>query len=108
MVGAINTKIYTKYTLSLPPESWYKPVEGIILKQSRGELQEPFNEDVDITARNVVRDTLRGSRGMIWRGGEAGTAKYLSWMLPIWIRERILHSKRGVYDLKKPIREEHS
>ncbi|KAI0842741.1 putative short-chain dehydrogenase/reductase [Hypoxylon sp. FL0890] len=53
MIGAINTQIYTKYEMALPQDSYYKPIEDIIASQARGELQEPVNEPVHITARNV-------------------------------------------------------
>ncbi|MCJ1386712.1 hypothetical protein MMC17_009838 [Xylographa soralifera] len=100
MVGAIGTQIYKKHEMTLPLDSYYKPIEDIIQKQARGELQEPNNEPVDATARNIVSDTLRGCRGQIWRGGEAGRASILSWLIPTAVRERILHSDRGVYLLK--------
>ncbi|RDW58828.1 LijC [Coleophoma cylindrospora] len=100
MVGAIGTTLYNGHEVSLPQGSYYKPIEEYIKKQSRGEMQEPFNESVDVTARNLVRDTLAGCRGQIWRGGEAGRASILSWLVPTALRERILHSERGLYKLK--------
>ncbi|RMZ74829.1 hypothetical protein DV737_g5696, partial [Chaetothyriales sp. CBS 132003] len=78
MVGAIGTHLYANHEVSLPEGSYYTPIEAQIKKQSQGEMQEPFNEDVDITARNIVKDTLAGRRGQIWRGGEAGRASILS------------------------------
>jgi len=101
MVGAIGTQIYTKYEMTLPADSWYKPIEDIIRKQARGELQEPNNEPVDVTARNIVRDTLGGRRGKIWRGGEAGAASIGSWLLPTWFLEWMLHQQRGLYQLRQ-------
>ncbi|KAG8407724.1 putative secondary metabolism biosynthetic enzyme [Metarhizium acridum] len=100
MVGAIGTQLYNGHEVSLPPDSYYKPIEQIIKKQSRGEMQAPFSEPVDVTARNLVKDTLRGRRGQIWRGGEAGRASVLSWLLPTKLREKILHAERGLYQLK--------
>ncbi|KAL7625006.1 NADPH-dependent 1-acyl dihydroxyacetone phosphate reductase [Parahypoxylon ruwenzoriense] len=100
MVGAIGTHLYNRPDFALPPDSYYKDIETTIRKQSRGEMQAPFNEPVDVTARNIVRDTLAGRRGQIWRGGEAGRASILSWLVPTAIRDRILHSNRGLYELK--------
>nr|AMJ52082.1 lijC [Ascomycota sp. F53] len=100
MVGAIGTQLYDNHEVSLPEGSYYKPIEETIKKQSRGEMQEPFNEPVDVTARSLVKDTLAGRRGQIWRGGEAGRASVLSWLVPTALRERILHSERGLYQLK--------
>ncbi|KAI1134065.1 putative short-chain dehydrogenase/reductase [Hypoxylon sp. FL0543] len=101
MIGAINTQLYTKHETTLPQGSYYKPIEGIIAKQVRGELQEPNNEPVHITARNVVRDTLGGRHGKIWRGGEAGAASIGSWLLPTTFLEWFLHQKRGLYQLRQ-------
>ncbi|ROW12026.1 hypothetical protein VPNG_05281 [Cytospora leucostoma] len=50
MVGATGTGIYTNGNgpeMTLSADSWYKPIEEIIGKQARGELQEPHNEPVD-------------------------------------------------------------
>lgn len=101
MVGAVGTNIYTKYEMALPADSWYKGIESIIGKQARGELQEPNNEPVDVTARNIVRDTLGGCRGKVWRGGEAGAASVGSWLLPTRFLEWMLHQQRGLYELRQ-------
>ncbi|KAI1098448.1 putative short-chain dehydrogenase/reductase [Jackrogersella minutella] len=101
MVGAVRTQIYAHNKMVLPQNSYYKPIEDIIGKQARGELQEPFNEPPDVTARNIVRDTLSGRRGKIWRGGEAGAASVGSWLLPTSFLEWFLHQKRGLYELRQ-------
>ncbi|KAF2235381.1 putative short-chain dehydrogenase/reductase [Viridothelium virens] len=100
MVGAMGTQLNDNREVSLPPGSYYKPVEETIKKQSRGEMQESLNEPVDVTARSLVKDTLVGRRGQVWRGGEAGRASILSWLIPTALRERILHTERGIYQLK--------
>lgn len=100
MVGAIGTQLYDNQEISsLPPGSYYEPIEDFIKRQARGEMQAPFNEPVDVTARNLVKDTLSGRRGQIWRGGEAGRASILSWLVPTSLREKILHADRGIYSL---------
>ncbi|KAM0279896.1 hypothetical protein ACHAQH_004336 [Verticillium albo-atrum] len=101
MVGATNTQIYSNKDVALPVDSWYKPIEAFIQKQARGALQEPNNEPVEVTARNIVRDTLSGRRGKIWRGGEAGMASVGSWLFPTQFVERILHSQRGLSELRR-------
>ncbi|KAL1881217.1 hypothetical protein Daus18300_001068 [Diaporthe australafricana] len=102
MVGAIGTNLYeNKAPFALPPDSYYKPIEGIIASQAAGALQDPNNEDVSVTAGNIMRDVVGGRSGQIWRGGEAGRASILSWLIPTKIRERILHQERGLYQLKK-------
>lgn len=101
MVGEVATDFYThsQAGFSLPDGSLYKQVERIIAKQSRGELQ-TNNETAQSTAAKIVRDVSAGRSGQIWHGGVAGTAKYASWLLPSRLFEWILHSGRGVYDLK--------
>lgn len=101
MVGAINTQIYAESDIMLSTDSWYKPIEEIIKKQAQGVMQEPNNESVEITARNIVQDTLRGRRGKIWRGGEAGTASVGSWLFPTRVVEWILHRQRGLSQLRR-------
>lgn len=102
MVGAVETDIYKKSNkMTLPKDSWYMPIEKIIEKQASGEMQEPNNESAEITAHSIVRDTLRGRSGQIWRGGEAGLASIGSWLLPTRFREWILHQQRGLWQLRK-------
>jgi len=103
MVGAIGpTDIYRKSDkMTLPEDSWYIPIESLIAKQASGEMQEPNNEYVDVTARNIVLDTLRGCRGQVWRGGEAGMASLGSWLLPTRFRDWVLHQQRGLWQLRK-------
>ena len=101
MIGAIGTQIYKKYEMTLPQDSWYKSIEDVIGKQARGELQEPKNEAIETTARNVVSDTLGGRRGKIWRGGEAGAASIGSWLLPTRLLEWALHQQRGISQLRE-------
>ncbi|KAK6076197.1 short-chain dehydrogenase [Seiridium cupressi] len=101
MVGAVNTQIYSNSTLLMPEDSWYAPIESIIRDQAEGKLQEPNNEAVEITTGNIVRDVLRGCRGQIWRGGEAGAASVGSWMLPTRVREFLLHRNRGLSLLRR-------
>jgi NAD(P)-dependent dehydrogenase (short-subunit alcohol dehydrogenase family) len=101
MVGAIGTQIYTKHPFSMPAGSWYAPIKKIIAKQASGEMQAPNNEPIEVTARNIVADTLGGRRGQIWRGGEAGAASVGSWLLPTRVREWLLHQHRGLRELRQ-------
>ncbi|KAF5696823.1 short-chain dehydrogenase [Fusarium globosum] len=105
MVGAINTEIYDGCDVVLPTDSWYKPIESIIRRQAKGEMQLPNNEAVEVTAASIVRDTLSGRRGKIWRGGEAGMASVGSWLFPTWLVESILHRNRGLSALRKAHRQ---
>ncbi|ROV97082.1 hypothetical protein VMCG_07541 [Cytospora schulzeri] len=54
MVGSVDTQIYQKYDVTMPAESWYKPIEPFIRNQSRGKFQEQYNEPIDQVARNLV------------------------------------------------------
>ncbi|OTB00232.1 hypothetical protein M426DRAFT_66357 [Hypoxylon sp. CI-4A] len=104
MVGEVETKIYenaSQVELSLPASSYYHSASHIISKQARGELQAE-NEKVEVTAANLVRDILRGRDGHVWRGGVAGRAKYLHWMLPERFFEWFIHLGRGLNLIKAP------
>lgn len=99
ILGQVSTQMYAnKPAFHLPGGSPYEKIAGAIAMQSRGELN--FNnEPAEIVARNLVRDTISGRRGKIWRGGLAGTVCLTLWLLPTRLFEWIVHMKRGVYDL---------
>ncbi|KAH0377665.1 hypothetical protein KCU92_g9112, partial [Aureobasidium melanogenum] len=101
MVGEVETKIYANGGVSptLPATSFYISIKDIIFKQGMGQLQAE-NEDPEVTAENLVKDVLSGRNGHVWRGGVAGRAKYASWLMPERLFEWLLHSSRGVYDIK--------
>jgi hypothetical protein len=101
MVGSVKTEIYNKLELRLPEDSWYKSIEKIMERQAGGELQEPTNEPAQVTAANIVHDTLRGRQGKIWRGGKAGTVSVTSWLLPTAFTEWMMHRPRGLPQLRE-------
>lgn len=103
MVGEVETKIYdnARATPTTPAGSFYTAIKDIIFQQGTGEMQKE-NEKAEVTAENLVRDVLSGKDGHVWRGGVAGRAKYLHWMLPERFFERFLHANRGVYQLTPP------
>lgn len=99
MLGQVSTQMYANTAaFHLPEGSSYDKIAGIIASQNRGELN-LNNEPAEVTARNLVRDTISGRRGQIWRGGLAGTVRLTLWLLPTRLFEWIVHLKRGVYDL---------
>lgn len=104
MVGEVETNIYQNGRVppSLPPSSYYASVKELIFRQGTGQMQTE-NEKASVTAANLVRDVLGGRDGHVWRGGVAGRAKYLHWMLPERLFERFLHSSRGVYEVRPPV-----
>ncbi|KAF5611340.1 1-acyldihydroxyacetone-phosphate reductase [Fusarium tjaetaba] len=63
MVGAINTEIYDGCDVALPNDSWYKPIESIIQRQARGEMQLPNNEAVEVTAASIKQRLICTSKG---------------------------------------------
>lgn len=104
MVGEVETNIYDNAQLppSLPPSSYYTSIKKLIFQQGTGQMQKE-NEKAAVTAESLVRDVLGGRDGHVWRGGVAGRAKYLHWMLPERFFERFLHSSRGVYEVRPPV-----
>lgn len=103
MVGEVETKIYANgsVTPKLPSTSYYAAVKELIYKQGTGQLQAE-NEPASKTAESLVRDVLRGADGHVWHGGVAGRAKYASWLMPERLFEWLLHSSRGVYEVRPP------
>lgn len=99
MLGQVSTNMYANSPLfQLPEGSPYEKIADTIAKQSRGELN-LTNEPADVVARNLVRDTIGGRRGRIWRGGLARTVYLTMWLLPTRLMEWMVHKRRGVYDL---------
>lgn len=81
MIGAVVTPIHNNAgSLDLPAGSYYAPVQETISKQRQGE-HKPGAEKVEVTARNIVNDIIRG-KAVIWRGGFAGLMKILQAWLP--------------------------
>ena len=103
MVGEVETNIYDNASTppSLPPTSYYTAIKDLIFQQGTGQMAKE-NENAEVTAENLVSDVLRGRDGHVWRGGVAGRAKYLHWMLPERLFEWFLHASRGVYQIKAP------
>ncbi len=92
MVGEVQTKIYqNNEPAKLPEGSYYSSVAKFIFDQGSG-LMQTNNEDANVTAKNLVKDVMNGSRGQVWRGGVAGTARLASWLLPT----RVFVSPRGL------------
>lgn len=99
MLGQVSTQMYANTpAFHLPAGSPYEKIAGTITSSSKGDLNHK-NESADVVARNLVRDTISGRRGQIWRGGVARTVYLALWLLPTRLFEWIVHRQRGVYDL---------
>ncbi|KAH8777473.1 hypothetical protein F5883DRAFT_600991 [Diaporthe sp. PMI_573] len=99
MLGQVSTQMYANtVAFQLPEGSPYEKIASAIKSSSKGDLNHN-NEPADVVARNLVRDTISGRRGQIWRGGLARTVYLALWLLPTRLFEWIVHLKRGVYDL---------
>lgn len=99
MLGQVGTQIYANTpAFHLPEGSPYEKIAGTITNSSKGDLNHN-NESAEAVARNLVRDTINGRRGQIWRGGLARTVYLALWLLPTRLFEWIVHLQRGIYDL---------
>lgn len=99
MLGQVSTQMYANTpTFRLPEGSPYEKIAGTITSSSKGDLNHN-NESAEVVAKNLVRDTISGRRGQVWRGGLAGTVYLALWLLPTRLFEWIVHKQRGVYDL---------
>lgn len=101
MCGAVHTPIHDKAgELTLPEGSYYRGAQDIIKNQRKG-LMKPGSQQVDVTAQNIVADVLGGSNGVIWRGGTATLSRYLTWLLPTGLLERVVNKDRGLAQVKR-------
>jgi NAD(P)-dependent dehydrogenase (short-subunit alcohol dehydrogenase family) len=99
MLGQVSTQMYANtVAFQLPEGSPYEKIASFITRSSKGDLNHN-NEPANVVARNLVRDTISGRRGQIWRGGLARTVYLALWLLPTRLFEWIVHLKRGVYDI---------
>ncbi|KAI1141862.1 putative short-chain dehydrogenase/reductase [Hypoxylon sp. FL0543] len=105
VIGGVDTPLYanaTQYAFNMPPDSYYKPVRQFI-EDTRAGKKQPRQEPVDVTARHLVEDIISGAKGCIWHGATAGSCKWLSTWLPLWLLDRLNNGTRGLTELRKII-----
>ncbi|KAF3767812.1 NAD(P)-binding protein [Cryphonectria parasitica EP155] len=92
MVGGVKTNIHSSHpALSLPEDSFYRPVANRIADRAAGRDAEQYLGPPEDFARGLVDDLLRGASGKVYHGkmaSMAGIARLLpSWLLVSrWIR----------------------
>ncbi|KAF5015382.1 hypothetical protein F66182_13309, partial [Fusarium sp. NRRL 66182] len=84
MVGGVNTKFFAdRSDLTLPQESYYRPILDKIDHENKGLQYTPsMKQDVDVFARNIVNDVVGGKSGLVWRGKSSSMAWLASVLMP--------------------------
>ncbi|KAI1609492.1 oxidoreductase [Exophiala viscosa] len=90
VTGSIETNIITNCPEPhLPPTSRYLAAKGALDKQYENKLD--FKQATpDAFAKQVVGDVLGGAVGKVFRGPYAGTVRWASHIMPMWMQDRIL------------------
>lgn len=89
MSGAVRTKLFDKYTATIPADSIYAPIAAKIEK--RDFTKSPAYVDPQVYAQQVVGDILKTKPPMtIWRGG----LTTIAWLVSVFGRDGMLVSSK--------------
>jgi short-subunit dehydrogenase len=107
VTGGVATKFLANLEpVSLPEDSYYKSIKGIIEKQ---EDHVPLGVAPEKYALDVLRYVERGGTGKIWIGGGSLVGRVANWLFPTWalvsihrrirLRRKLLTASCAGYDL---------
>ncbi|KAI0142904.1 putative short-chain dehydrogenase/reductase [Xylariaceae sp. FL1272] len=102
VIGAVHTPIHQRAgDLSLSDASYYGNLRDHI-NQVRQGSHKPGAVDPAILCKELVDDIVGGRTGIVWRGGTATSVRYLSWMLPESMWEKVVNNGRGLEKIVRP------
>lgn len=107
MVGGVNTKFFAdRSDLTLPQESYYRPILDKIDHENKGLQYTPsMKQDVDVFARNIVNDVVGGKSGLVWRGKSSSMAWLASVLMPESILTNMVNGNKGLEELARARRQ---
>jgi len=94
MAGMVKTKIHDNVPeVALPENSYYQPVEDKVKATTAVEgnmvkWQTPVQQFAD----EVVEDILKGSEGLVYKGGMSSVLRWSKMLLPTWMMVGILET----------------
>ncbi|KAI1263147.1 putative short-chain dehydrogenase/reductase [Xylariaceae sp. FL1019] len=102
IIGAVRTPIHKRAgDLSLSDGSYYSNLRDHINEVRQGS-HKPGAVDPAILCEELVDDIVDGKTGIVWRGGTATGVRYLSWLLPDSIWEKVVNNGRGLDKIVRP------
>jgi 1-acylglycerone phosphate reductase len=88
IAGIISSKFHANMspsTFSLPPDSQYKSMEGVMRDMNEGKGMAANASPAESFAEEVYRDTVGGRRGNTYSGALGWTGKWVIWWWPTWL-----------------------
>ncbi|KAK8059256.1 NAD(P)-binding protein [Apiospora saccharicola] len=100
MLGVIDSHFHQNDQFDLPPGSLYAPIEKIIAGWASGESK-PKGVPAEKFALTIVDDIVgEGKAGLVWRGPNAGSIKYLAQFAPQSVNDAAMSYTQGLKELK--------
>lgn len=101
MLGAVETNFHKNNApFRLAKNSRYSPISQILADCDAGKLN-PSGSKVDQVAERLVKDTLAGAKGRVYRANMSSTTKWVSSLLPSSSLDSMLAKDRGLDILKE-------
>jgi len=96
MCGSANTPMFNKPggRMELPNTSYYYDVQEIAYKERISHQGKAMK--VELLVNELVKDIIRGRKGVIWHGSFASFVKFASWALPTTLVDRMVNAERGL------------
>ena len=99
ILGGTQTNLYNRVdSVTLRKDSIYEPARGHMEQFATGESQ-GAKQSPDRVASDLVDDILKNRTGLVWRGGFAGTIRFMT-TLPGSLMEKALKKGQGLELLK--------
>jgi len=99
--GSVDTPMFGKPggPMELPETSYYHGVQDAAWKERMDHQRQATN--VDVLAGKLVRDIVRGTKGVVWHGSFAPLVKWARWLNVLWVVDRLINSARGLKQVKR-------
>jgi 1-acylglycerone phosphate reductase len=99
--GSVDTPMFGKPggPMKLPETSYYHGVQDAAWKERMDHQRQAAN--VDVLAGKLVRDIIRGTRGVIWHGAFAPLVRWARWLNVLWVVDRLINSARGLKQVER-------
>ncbi|USP82232.1 hypothetical protein yc1106_09506 [Curvularia clavata] len=99
--GSVNTPMFTKPggPMQLPETSYYRGVQDKAWQERMDHQRQAT--DVDVLAEKLVRDIVRGAKGVVWHGAFAPSVKWAGWLNILWVLNIMINSARGLGQIKR-------
>ncbi|KAK8127345.1 hypothetical protein PG984_008453 [Apiospora sp. TS-2023a] len=100
MLGVIDSHFHQNDQFDLPSGSLYAPIEKIIAGWASGESK-PKGMPAEKFAPTIVDDIIGdGKAGVVWRGPNAGSIKFLAQFAPQSVNDAAMSYTQGLKELK--------